>query len=173
MAVLKTRMQPIGKIFNRFNRTVRDLARELGKEVRLVIRGADTELDKSVIDELGDPLIHLLRNAVDHGIEASEVRKSLGKKQVGVINLSAFHEGNHILIKYDKAKNIVSFLENNFNDSLENFKPSNKQEYLNKNADIMIQKPNKEQVIKEIIAQGNLQEAQVLAKMWQCSFISK
>lgn len=98
MAVLKTRMQPIGKIFNRFTRTVRDLARTSGKEVNLIIKGAETELDKSVIDELGDPLIHLLRNAVDHGIEFPDERRLAGKDKAGTIVLSAFHEGHHIII---------------------------------------------------------------------------
>ena len=107
MAVLKTRMQPIGKIFNRFTRTVRDLARELGKDIRLIINGADTELDKSVIDELGDPLIHLLRNAVDHGIELPSERKGKNKPAIGTVSLSAFHEGNRILIELrDDGKGI-------------------------------------------------------------------
>ena len=99
MAVLKTRMQPIGKIFNRFSRTVRDLGRELGKQVKLTIKGAETELDKSVIDELGDPLIHLLRNAVDHGIEAPDVRLQKGKSELGHVLLSASHRGDHIVIE--------------------------------------------------------------------------
>ncbi|WP_372366071.1 chemotaxis protein CheW [Candidatus Uabimicrobium sp. HlEnr_7] len=107
MAVLKTRMQPIGKIFNRFNRTVRDLARELNKKVNLVIDGADTELDKSVIEEIGDPLIHLLRNAVDHGIETIDERQKKGKPVTGVIRLSAYHEGNQIIIRIsDDGKGI-------------------------------------------------------------------
>jgi two-component system chemotaxis sensor kinase CheA len=107
MAVLKTRMQPIGKIFNRFTRTVRDLARDLGKEVRLVIEGSETELDKSVIDELGDPLIHLLRNSVDHGIEKPQVRKERGKPETGTITLAALHAGNNILIEIrDDGKGI-------------------------------------------------------------------
>jgi two-component system chemotaxis sensor kinase CheA len=102
LAVLKTRMQPIGKIFNRFNRTVRDLARELGKQVRLIIEGADTELDKSVIDELGDPLIHLIRNSMDHGIESPQARKEKGKPEMGTIVLSASHTGDYILIRHCK-----------------------------------------------------------------------
>ncbi|NUM35732.1 MAG: Hpt domain-containing protein [Candidatus Brocadiae bacterium] len=97
-AVLKTRMQPVGKVFNRFNRTVRDLAKDLGKEVRLVIQGVETELDKSVIDEIGDPLVHLLRNSVDHGIEIPEERKKKGKNPTGTVVLCAAHEGNHIVI---------------------------------------------------------------------------
>jgi len=106
-AVLKTRMQPVSKIFNRFTRTVRDIARDLGKEVKLIIEGAETELDKSVIDELGDPLIHLLRNSVDHGIEMPDVRHQMGKNPVGTIILSALHEGNHILISIvDDGKGI-------------------------------------------------------------------
>lgn len=107
MAVLKTRMQPIGKIFNRFNRTVRDLARELNKKINLVIDGADTELDKTVIEEIGDPLIHLLRNAVDHGIETIDERQKKGKSPAGTIRLSAYHEGNQIVIRIsDDGKGI-------------------------------------------------------------------
>ncbi len=106
-AVLKTRMQPISKIFNRFSRTVRDLAKELGKEVKLIIEGAETELDKSVIDELSDPLTHLLRNSVDHGVEMPEVRHKAGKNPIGTVVLSATHEGNHILISLkDDGKGI-------------------------------------------------------------------
>ncbi len=108
-AVLKTRMQPVGKIFNRFNRTVRDLAKSLGKEVRLVIHGLETELDKSVSDEIGDPLVHLLRNSVDHGIETPEERRKKGKNPIGTVILSASHEGNHILITIqDDGKGIQS-----------------------------------------------------------------
>ncbi len=107
MAVLKTRMQPIGKIFNRFSRTVRDLARDLGKEVQLVIQGAETELDKSVIDEIGDPLTHLLRNAIDHGVESGDIREKNGKARRGTVQLSALQEGNYILIRLsDDGKGI-------------------------------------------------------------------
>ena len=98
MAVMKTRMVPIARVFNRFPRVVRDLARELNKEVRLVIEGEDTELDRSIVEEIGDPLVHLVRNAIDHGIEPPEEREFLGKPRQGLLRLSAYHEGNHIVI---------------------------------------------------------------------------
>lgn len=97
-AVMKTRMVPIGRVFSRFPRVVRDLARELRKEVRLVIEGEDTELDRSVVDEINDPLVHLVRNAIDHGIEYPEEREIIGKPREGLLRLSAYHEGNHIVI---------------------------------------------------------------------------
>lgn len=97
--VMKARMVPIDQVFSRFPRMVRDLSRELGKEINLVIDGADTELDRSVVDEIGDPLIHLLRNAVDHGIEPPEVRERQGKPRVGRIHLSARHEGNQVVVE--------------------------------------------------------------------------
>ena len=97
-AVLKTRMQPIGKIFSRFNRTVRDLAKQMDKEVVLILQGEETELDKTVIDALGDPLTHMLRNSIDHGIESPAERVRAGKKVAGKIVLSACHQGNHVLI---------------------------------------------------------------------------
>jgi len=99
IAVMKTRMLPIGKVFNKFPRLVRDLARELGKKVRLIIEGEDTELDKSIIEEIGDPLVHMIRNAVDHGIEPPEERKKLGKPEEGIIWLKAYNEGNMIVIE--------------------------------------------------------------------------
>lgn len=101
LAVMKTRMQPIKKVFNRFPRMVRDLARAKGKEVKLQVFGEETELDKSVIEEIGDPLVHLIRNALDHGIESPEERKKAGKSPVGSIRLSAFQEGNNILLKIE------------------------------------------------------------------------
>ena len=99
IAVMKTRMLPIGKVFNKFPRLVRDLARELGKKVRLIIEGEDTELDKSIIEEIGDPLVHMIRNAIDHGIEPPEERKKLGKPEEGTIWLRAYNEGNMIVIE--------------------------------------------------------------------------
>ncbi|MGA1847018.1 hybrid sensor histidine kinase/response regulator [Deferribacter abyssi] len=99
LAVMKTRMVPIGKVFNKFPRMVRDLCRELNKEIDLVISGEDTELDKSVVEEIGDPLIHMLRNAVDHGIEPPDVRLKKGKPEKGTVHLTAYHEGNHIVIE--------------------------------------------------------------------------
>ena len=99
IAVMKTRMLPIGKVFNKFPRLVRDLARELGKKVKLIIEGEDTELDKSIIEEIGDPLVHMIRNAIDHGIEPPEERKKLGKPEEGTIWLRAYNEGNMIVIE--------------------------------------------------------------------------
>jgi len=99
IAVMKTRMLPIGKVFNKFPRLVRDLARELGKKVKLIIEGEDTELDKSIIEEIGDPLVHMIRNAVDHGIEPPEERKAKGKPEEGTIWLRAYNEGNMIVIE--------------------------------------------------------------------------
>ncbi len=97
-AVMKTRMQPVKKVFNRFPRMVRDLARSHGKEIELIIKGEETEVDKSVIENIADPLVHLIRNAIDHGIEPPEERKKLGKPEKGRIVLSAFQEGNNIVI---------------------------------------------------------------------------
>lgn len=96
--VLDTRMVPVGPLFNRFKRTVRDISNELGKKVNLVIRGEDTELDKRMIDELGDPLVHLVRNAIDHGLESESVRLSRGKPLEGTLTLEAVHRGNSVLI---------------------------------------------------------------------------
>ncbi len=98
LAVMKTRMQPVKKVFSKFPRMVRDLSRELGKDMELQIFGEETELDKSVIEEIGDPLVHLIRNSVDHGIEDRETRKAGGKPEKGTIKLSAEHEGNYIVI---------------------------------------------------------------------------
>ena len=98
LAVMKTRMQPVKKVFSKFPRMVRDLSRELGKDIELLISGEETELDKSVIEEIGDPLVHLIRNSVDHGIEDKEARKAAGKPERGTIKLSAEHEGNYIII---------------------------------------------------------------------------
>ncbi len=98
LAVMKTRMIKIGKVFNRFPRLVRDLSKETGKDIQLIIKGAETELDKTLIEEINDPLVHLIRNSVDHGIEPPEVRKEKGKPEKGTIVLSADHEGNDIII---------------------------------------------------------------------------
>ncbi|MEW5790310.1 MAG: chemotaxis protein CheA [Pseudomonadota bacterium] len=97
-AVMKTRMQPIKKVFGRFPRLVRDLAKNLGKEIELVLQGEDTDLDKTLVEELADPLVHLVRNAVDHGIETPEERLAAGKPATGRVLLSAQQEGDHILI---------------------------------------------------------------------------
>ena len=97
--VMKVRMVPIGQVFDRFPRLVRDVAKARGKEVQLVISGAETDLDKTIVDEVGEPLMHLLRNNVDHGIESPEERERMGKPRVGTITLNAYHEGNQIIIE--------------------------------------------------------------------------
>jgi two-component system chemotaxis sensor kinase CheA len=99
IAVMKTRMLPIGKVFNKFPRMIRDLSRELNKKIELEITGEDTELDKSIVEEIGDPLVHIIRNSCDHGIETPEVRLAAGKDETGTIHLKAYHEGNHIVIQ--------------------------------------------------------------------------
>jgi two-component system chemotaxis sensor kinase CheA len=96
--VMKVRMVPVGQVFNRFPRMVRDLSRELKKEINLIIHGEETELDRTVIDEIGDPLMHLLRNSIDHGIEHPNERTAKGKKPVGEVRLVANHEGNNVII---------------------------------------------------------------------------
>jgi len=99
IAVMKTRMLPIGKVFNKFPRLVRDLSRDLHKKIKLIISGEDTELDKSIIEEIGDPLVHMIRNAVDHGIETPEERIKSGKPEEGTVWLKAYNEGNMIVIE--------------------------------------------------------------------------
>lgn len=96
--VLKIRMQPVNVVLNRFPRMVRDLANELNKDIELIIEGEETELDRTVVSELSEPLVHLIRNAADHGIETAEVRESLGKPSKGLIKLSAYQEGNRVII---------------------------------------------------------------------------
>lgn len=98
-AVMKTRMQPIGRLFQKYPRLARDMARQLGKNVELVLVGEDTELDKTMIEELGDPLIHLVRNAVDHGIEAPDERRRSGKPETATVRLSAQQMGDHIILE--------------------------------------------------------------------------
>jgi two-component system chemotaxis sensor kinase CheA len=98
LVVMKLRMIKIGKIFNRYPRLVRDLCRDLGKEVELVIKGEDTEVDKNLIEEINDPLVHLIRNSVDHGVENPETRKNAGKNPKGTVTLSAEHVGNNVVI---------------------------------------------------------------------------
>ncbi|QTL98432.1 chemotaxis protein CheA [Iocasia frigidifontis] len=99
--VMQIRMVPIGGIFNRFPRMVRDLSKELNKEINLMIEGADTELDRSIIDELADPLMHIIRNSADHGVETPEVRKAKGKAFEGVILLNAYQKGSEIIIEVE------------------------------------------------------------------------
>lgn len=97
--VMKLRMMPVERVFSRFPRMVRDLGRELGKEVQLLIEGQETELDRLMIDEIADPLLHLLRNAIDHGLETPDDRELMGKPRIGTIHLRARHEGNHVVIE--------------------------------------------------------------------------
>ena len=107
LAVIKTRMQPIRKVLGKFPRMVRDLSRKMGKEVRLELSGEETELDKSVIEEIGDPLVHIIRNAIDHGLETAEERQSAGKPTEGVVRIGAYQEGNSIVIEVsDDGKGI-------------------------------------------------------------------
>ncbi|WP_080846429.1 chemotaxis protein CheA [Cytobacillus gottheilii] len=99
--ILNMRMVPVETVFNRFPRMVRQLARDLNKKINLEIIGAETELDRTVIDEIGDPLVHLIRNALDHGVETPEERKAKGKNEEGNVVLKAFHSGNHVFIEID------------------------------------------------------------------------
>ena len=98
-AVTKVRMVPVERVFNRFPRMVRDLSKDLNKEIELFMSGEETEVDRTVIDEIGDPLIHLLRNSIDHGIEIPEVRLEKGKKEKGRVNLNAYPDGNTVVIE--------------------------------------------------------------------------
>lgn len=97
-AVMNTRMQPIGRLFKKYPRLARDLARQLGKDVELVLLGEETEIDKTMIEDLNDPLVHLVRNAVDHGVESAEQRAAAGKPEKSMVRLSARQEGDHIVI---------------------------------------------------------------------------
>jgi two-component system chemotaxis sensor kinase CheA len=99
--ILTMRMVPVDTVFNRFPRMVRQLARDLGKKIELVVVGAETELDRTVIDEIGDPLVHLLRNAIDHGVEMPEDRKRKAKNEEGTVVLKAYHSGNHVFIEIE------------------------------------------------------------------------
>ncbi|HXX62762.1 MAG TPA: chemotaxis protein CheA [Bacteroidota bacterium] len=101
MAVMKTRMVPVAKVFNKLPRLIRDLMKETGKQISLEISGEETELDKTIIEELNDPLVHLIRNAADHGIESPEERQKAGKPQVGNVRVKAEHDGNHIVIRIE------------------------------------------------------------------------
>ncbi len=101
IAVMKTRMLPIGKVFNKFPRMIRDLSRELKKDIELEISGEDTELDKSIVEEIGDPLVHIIRNSCDHGVETPAIRVANGKTEKGTIILKAYNEGNQIVIQID------------------------------------------------------------------------
>jgi len=99
IAVMKTRMLPVAKVFNKFPRLVRDLSRELDKDIDLVMKGEDTELDKSIVEVIGDPLVHMIRNSCDHGIESKEKRREAKKEMTGHVELKAYNEGNQIVIE--------------------------------------------------------------------------
>jgi len=98
-SVMRIRMLPIGSVFNRFPRLVRDLERKLGKQVRLELHGEHTELDKTVLEKIGDPMVHLVRNAIDHGLEMPEQRRAAGKPETGTLTLDAHHEGSNIIVR--------------------------------------------------------------------------
>ena len=98
-SVMKVRMVPIESVVNRFPRMIRDLSKKLDKPMELVMSGEETELDRTVIDEIGDPLMHILRNSADHGLESAEKRRALGKPETGLITLNAFQEGNSVIIE--------------------------------------------------------------------------
>lgn len=100
-AVMQVRMVPIGTVFNRFPRVVRDLSKQLKKDIVLNIHGEDTEVDRTIVDEIGDPLLHLIRNSLDHGIESPEQRIALGKESTGNIDLYAYHDGNNVVIEIE------------------------------------------------------------------------
>ncbi|HWT04334.1 MAG TPA: chemotaxis protein CheA, partial [Xanthomonadales bacterium] len=98
-SIMKVRMVPIGQVFDRFPRMVRDLAKARGKDIHLEIAGAETDLDKTIVDEVGEPLMHLVRNCIDHGIEPPGVREASGKPRHGTLKLNAYHEGNQVIIE--------------------------------------------------------------------------
>jgi two-component system chemotaxis sensor kinase CheA len=104
VAVMRTRMQPLDKLFGKYPRLIRDLAKKTGKKINLVIEGGETEVDKSVIEELGDPLVHLLRNSADHGLEPPEERAAAGKDETGIIALVAAHEGSHVSHRHHRRR---------------------------------------------------------------------
>ena len=99
--ILEVRMVPLGQVFERLSRVVRQISRDLGKEIRLVITGAETEIDKLIVEELSDPLMHMIRNAIDHGIEAADRRMLVGKPTMGTIALNAFQKGNHVMLEIE------------------------------------------------------------------------
>lgn len=103
--VLKLRMVPVESVFNRFPRMVRDIAKQLDKKIDLIVTGADTELDRTVIEEIGDPLVHLLRNSLDHGVEMPADRIAAGKPETGTVHLRAYHSGNHVFIEVEDDGN--------------------------------------------------------------------
>src|SRR5256885_7686352 len=98
-SVMKIRMVPVEQLFRRFPRVVRDVARQCGKEIELVVKGADTDLDKRILDSLAEPLTHLVRNAIGHGIEPTEQRVKAGKRAKGTLRLNAYHQGSQVVIE--------------------------------------------------------------------------
>lgn len=104
-AVMKVRMVPVERVFNRFPRMVRDLAKDLDKKIKLIMTGQETEVDRTVVDEIADPLIHLIRNSIDHGIETREIRTKRGKPDFGTVNLKAYPEGNTVVIEVEDDGN--------------------------------------------------------------------
>jgi two-component system chemotaxis sensor kinase CheA len=104
-AVMKVRMVPVERVFNRFPRMVRDLAKDLDKKIKLIMTGQETEVDRTVVDEIADPLIHLIRNSIDHGIETQSEREARGKSNYGTVNLKAYPEGNNVVIEVDDDGN--------------------------------------------------------------------
>ncbi len=120
-AVMKVRMVPIERVFNRFPRMVRDLSKDLGKDIQLDMAGKETEVDRTVIDEIGDPLIHLIRNSIDHGIEGPEERRESGKEDKGTVRLEAYPDGNTVVIEVEddgKGINVEKVKEKAFNKGL-------------------------------------------------------
>lgn len=135
--VLKLRMVPVDTVFNRFPRMVRDLAKSLDKKIDLIVEGAETELDRTVIDEIGDPLVHLLRNAVDHGVESTAKRIATGKPEIGTVHLRAFHSGNHVFIEIqddgsgiDREKILAKGIKNGIVTESEGALMTNEQVYM-------------------------------------------
>src|SRR5690606_38149734 len=99
--ILEVRMVPLSQVFDRLSRIVRQIRRDMNKQVRLLVTGADTEIDKLIVEELSDPLMHIVRNAIDHGIEDAAQRASIGKPEVGIIALNAFQKGNHVVLEVE------------------------------------------------------------------------
>src|SRR5207302_8891018 len=98
-SVMKIRMVPVDQLFRRFPRMVRDVARQCGREVELTVSGQDTDLDKGILDAIAEPLTHLVRNAISHGIESPEDRRKLGKPSQGIVRLNAYHQGNQVIVE--------------------------------------------------------------------------
>ncbi len=103
-SVMRVRMLPVGSVFSRFPRLVRDLSARLGKQIRLQLSGEQTELDKTVLEKIGDPLVHLVRNSIDHGIEMPADRLAAGKPEEGLVHLNAFHKGGSINNRHQRRR---------------------------------------------------------------------